>query len=565
MLEGTSNTDKRRLRLTTPMILLFWLGVVGLTLALSRGFLNLQLAERVSHSIRLFAGKVETRGQSSSARVDASTAPVATTEQASAIDPLTTRNASGWLRTISHEGAIDTNNAFFRSLGTNGRSCNSCHVQSAAWSITPSEVQARFEATDGLDPIFRVNDGSNSPNADVSTVAARRSAYSMLLRRGLIRIGIGIPATAEFTLAGVDDPYGHASAAELSLFRRPLPATNLVFLTGVMWDDRETITPFLPPMHAGENASALQTALIQQATNATLGHGQAGSPPSPEQLAEIVSFETGLTTAQIEDDAAGFLNADDAIGGPRVLAQQRFHVGINDTQGADPTGAIFDPAAMSLYAAWGQANQSPRPRPVAEPFEPFEREGLFTRERTERLFTLEPEEGLFTHRFVDIVSQRSLARASIARGEQLFNLRPMDIDGVGGFNDVLGEGNVKGTCTSCHNSPNVGSQSVGLPQNLGLTDASRRTPDMPLYTLRNKTTGATVQTTDPGLALTTGKWKDIGRFKGTPLRGLAARPPFFHNGFAASLEEVVDFYDDRFHMNLSSQEKRDLVAFMRSL
>ena len=88
---------------------------------------------------------------------------------------------------------------------------------------------------------------------------------------------------------------------------------------------------------------------------------------------------------------------------------------------------------------------------------------------------------------------------------------------------------------------------------------------MPLYTLRNKTTGDTVQTTDPGLALITGKWSDIGRFKGPVLRGLAARPPYFHNGSAMTLDDVVDFYDTRFAMNLSAQEKQDLVAFLRSL
>ena len=76
---------------------------------------------------------------------------------------------------------------------------------------------------DGLDPIFRTVDGSNSPKADVSTVKARREAFSMLLNKGVIRIGLPIPAGAEFSLVGVDDPYGYASASELSLFRRPLP------------------------------------------------------------------------------------------------------------------------------------------------------------------------------------------------------------------------------------------------------------------------------------------------------------------------------------------------------
>ncbi|HEX3479105.1 MAG TPA: hypothetical protein VHT91_28975 [Kofleriaceae bacterium] len=40
---------------------------------------------------------------------------------------------------------------------------------------------------------------------------------------------------------------------------------------------------------------------------------------------------------------------------------------------------------------------------------------------------------------------------------------------------------------------------------------------------------------------------------------------YFHNGFAADLAAVVDFYDGRFAMGLSAQDKSDLVAFLRSL
>src|SRR5262249_17997910 len=145
-----------------------------------------------------------------------------------------------YLGTYSTAGSIDMNNPFFQSLGTNGRSCATCHVQGQGWSIRPSEVQTRFDSTQGTDPIFSLNDGANSPLADVSTFAAKQTAYSMLLTRGLIRVGLPIPANAEFTLAAVDDPFGFASANELSLFRRPLPSANLKFLTTVMWDGRET-------------------------------------------------------------------------------------------------------------------------------------------------------------------------------------------------------------------------------------------------------------------------------------------------------------------------------------
>jgi cytochrome c peroxidase len=86
-----------------------------------------------------------------------------------------------------------------------------------------------------------------------------------------------------------------------------------------------------------------------------------------------------------------------------------------------------------------------------------------------------------------------------------------------------------------------------------------------LFTLINKTTGERVQTTDPGRAMVTGKWKDIARFKGPILRGLAARAPYFHNGSAATLLDAVNFYDDRFNLGLSEQQKSDLAAFLGSL
>ena len=72
-------------------------------------------------------------------------------------------------------------------------------------------------------------------------------------------------------------------------------------------------------------------------------------------------------------------------------------------------------------------------------------------------------------------------------------------------------------------------------------------------------------TTDPGRALITGKWQDIGRFKGPVLRSVASRPPYFHDGSAPDLHAVVDFYNLRFGMGLTEAEKADLVAFLGTL
>jgi hypothetical protein len=153
-------------------------------------------------------------------------------------------NATGLLETYNTgNGPIDLSGAFFQSLGTNGRSCGSCHQPAQGWTISAAEVKARFETTQGLDPIFRTNDGSNCDhNIDTSTVKGRRQAYSLLVNRGLIRIALPVPANAEFEVVSVLNPYGCGDLSTLSMYRRPLPSTNLRFLSTVMWDGRESST-----------------------------------------------------------------------------------------------------------------------------------------------------------------------------------------------------------------------------------------------------------------------------------------------------------------------------------
>ncbi len=438
------------------------------------------------------------------------------------------RNASGLAATFNAAGPLDLGNPFFQKLGTNGRSCDTCHQPADGWTVTPATLRARFEASNGLDPIFRTNDGSSSPDADVSTVEARRTAYNMLLAKGLIRVGIGIPDNAEFELVAADDPYGFASAAELSLFRRPLPSANLKFLSTVMWDGRETFAD--PASHdcivgTTKCFATLHFDLSDQANGATVGHAKAAQPLSQAQRDAIVAFETGLFTAQVFDAQAKQLTAQGGHGGPQYLASQAFYFGINDVVAGDyRTGAPFNPAVFSLYGSWN----------------------LSGAESGDDGNTLD-------------------ARRAVARGEALFNSRPIHITGVKGLNDELGTPAIDGTCTTCHDTPSAGNHSIPAPLDIGIADASRRTADMPLYTLRNKTTSEVIATTDPGRALITGKWKDIGRFKGPVLRGLASRPPYFHNGSAADLNAVVDFYNQRFGLGLTTQERSDLVAFLRTL
>ena len=438
---------------------------------------------------------------------------------------LVAANASGIVRTIDVNGALDLNNPFFKELGTNGRSCFSCHRPAQGWSITPQSVRRRFDESRGLDPIFRANDGSNCEGADLSTLPRRRAAFSQLLDKGLIRVGIDVPDFAEFVIEAVDDPYQcGAPLTTASMYRRPLPSTNLRFLSAVMSDGRES-TP---------TTSVLED-LAHQSNDATLGHAQASLDLTTQERQDIVAFETGLFTAQVWDRDAGRLHDAGAQGGPFGLSQQPFFIGINDPVGLNPTNTPFDPRAFTIFDAWSAL----RPRHGGDDGD--------TNESIDR------------------------ARRAIARGQEIFNTRPIVISGVAGLNEqtfpngVTLPASFTGTCTTCHDAPNVGDHSVKAPLNIGLTDDSRRTPDMPLYTLRRLSNGDLVKTTDPGRAMITGKWADIGKFKGPVLRALASRAPYFHNGFAASLEEVVDFYESRFGLGLTAREKADLAAFLRAL
>jgi cytochrome c peroxidase len=426
-------------------------------------------------------------------------------------------NISGQLRTFNRNGAVDLNNPFFQDLGTNGRRCVTCHQPEAGWTITPDNVRARFVATAAADSIFRSNDGSNCEGID-DVDGSRASAYSLLLSKGLIRIALDVPIDAEFIVLSVDDPYGCGALPQtVSMYRRPLPSTNLAFLSAVMWDGRES----------SATTTVLQD-LAKQANAATRGHAQAARDLTADERRQIIAFETALFSAQALDRDAGSLNSQGAMGGPVRLSPQPFFIGINDPVGLNPTGAAFNSSAFTLFDAWA---------------------GLTSADRD---------------RYTDV-------RRSMARGQQIFNTRPITLQGVKGLNGETFASGVRvpesfeGTCTVCHDSPNVGNHSVKAPLHIGIADASRRTDDLPLYTLAKKTTGETMQTTDPGRAMITGKWADIGKFKGPVLRGLAARAPYFHNGSAATLKAVVDFYNERFDMRLDPQEQADLTAFLRAL
>jgi len=418
-------------------------------------------------------------------------------------------NPSGASSTFSTSGKIDLTGPFFESMGSNGRSCGSCHQPSDGMSVSAAHIQERFDRSEGLDPIFRTVDGSNcNHDIDLSTVEGRRAAYSLLRTRGLIRIAIAVPANADYEIVRIDNPYSCNETDTISQYRRPLPSTNLRFLSAVMFDGREssplTGTTKITPQNY---PPSLEGNLRHQSVSATTIHAQGdGTRPTPAEQQQIVDFEMALFTAQTYGRATGSLEAR----------------------------APFNPAIFNTFDAF------------------------------------------------DRLPQRD-PRAAIARGQALFNSTPINIRGVAGLNDDQAAGGlvpggipvIAGFCGTCHDTPNVGNHSFPTPLNIGTGEPNPGDPRvnlggldityLPRITVRSKITGETKITTDLGQALIDGKFDHVGKIKGPILRGLSARAPYFHNGSAKTLLDVVRFYELRFGAFFSPQEEDDLVAFLSSL
>jgi cytochrome c peroxidase len=75
----------------------------------------------------------------------------------------------------------------------------------------------------------------------------------------------------------------------------------------------------------------------------------------------------------------------------------------------------------------------------------------------------------------------------------------------------------------------------------------------------------TFQVTDLGVAMISGKCEDIGKTKVPVLRGLPGRSPYFHNGSAPEIQNLINFYNDRFNIGLTDQQISDLAAFLETL
>ena len=461
-------------------------------------------------------------------------------------------NALGGLGVLNAGGAVDMKgHPFFEAVGTNGRACVTCHQPSDSMGLSLAPIRQQWQVNGAKDPLFDPVDGTNCPNLPREAA----SSHSLLLNRGLIRVGIawppkprnGVAIDPEFSIEVVRDPTGcntdtvyglNSSKPTVSVYRRPRIAANLKYIAYevgafnakrlAMINDRDPFSGKYMSMNIMSDAR--EPSLRTQAISASRDHLQVKEPLSDAALDKIVAFESQLYSAQVASAVGGSLVEKEGPSGlgPRNLLQQERGLGDN----------LGTPLFHS-FAMWKQAPGETRP-------------------------------------------QREF-RESVARGHDVFFLRPFYISDTTHINTV-GMGNpMKRTCATCHNSNMVGTDlsagwvDVGTT-NLPYARQSFENPwsdvksELPLFKITCKSDakphpflGRVIYTQDPGRALISGRCIDVGSIVMGQFRGLAARAPYFSNGSAATLRDLVDFYDRRFNIGYTEQEKIDLTNFLSVL
>jgi len=107
----------------------------------------------------------------------------------------------------------------------------------------------------------------------------------------------------------------------------------------------------------------------------------------------------------------------------------------------------------------------------------------------------------------------------------------------------------KAGCAACHIPPTYTDVSSGADPSVPLLHDATEIGTDPLYAERSAT----------------GRSSRIAKYRTSPLRGIWQHPPYFHDGSAATLLDVVNHYDQQFGLNLSAQQKADLIQFLKSL
>jgi hypothetical protein len=468
-------------------------------------------------------------------------------------------NTWGRVGVLNADGPVTTEgHPFFEAPGPNGRACVSCHQPADGMSLSLESINSRWTATNGADPIFAAVDGMNCPNLPARDPAS----HSLLLGRGLFRIPLPWPPVdsagkaiePEFTIEVVRDPTGcntgpvygiNGEKHEVSVYRRPRPAANLRYVASSGFG----VSPFIGktgmlaaidpdtgrPVNMNMMADAREATLKTQAMSAARGHLEMTRGLSEEDLKRIRDFELQLYAAQAFSNEGGAL---DEPGGPSGLGPAAMARGRDGVLGNNTSNYV-----IPMEDKWANL---PKSADTAE-------------------------------------ASRNAFRESVQRGHDVFFFRTFWIRDAMHINTV-GLGNpIKRTCATCHGMHMTGMDTANGWMDVGTTNHpwaleppespwARKLPELPLFKITCRKDlpphpflGREIYTQDPGRALISGKCEDVGAIVIQQFRGIAARAPYFSNGSAATLRELVDFYDRRFNIRFTEQEKIDLVNFLSVL
>ena len=461
---------------------------------------------------------------------------------------------------------LNGSNKFFDvRLGATGQSCATCHQPDQGFSIQVADIRRRFVESGGTDPLFHFRNTANNP----AVGAPNAKNYSVLLLLGATRIAKRYAPESNFTIAAANQrtinefgvfpltndpemelfPGGSAGNPTISAFRRPIVPTNLHEESAVLFDGAVNIENILGQVTGG-------TMLL------------AGRAPTVDEAKEVGAFEFGVYTDQVFDreaalpNGAGRLSAKGAKGGVENLPE--FSLG--------PTVPCNVPALANVAQA-SNLSGAGTCVPNVPGFDIFDA-------------------------WANLHNAGNAARLSVARGQEIFNNKELHVPP-----DLQAQlGRTTTNCNGCHSKHNVGNNvdraffvrlgtdSIAMLKDLirggGIcaTDTSphpelremlERVRLLPLYRVTAKagslaagcgvSDAGDIITTDPGRAMVSGDIADAGKFRPTILRNLAVRSPYFHAGVANDIGALIDFYNARFSIGLTNQEKLDLAAFLESL
>jgi cytochrome c peroxidase len=367
---------------------------------------------------------------------------------------------------------------FPRTAKTNGRSCATCHIPGAGFTISPAAVQT-LHAQHPDSPLF------TAITADAGPDVTPAEQLAQLTNHALIRVNIGNPYY-DAHYHDPMDPMGMYNPQVIRLWRSVPTSVNSGLDNTMAFND--------PVTHAASKGTVMwdlrEPSLEHQAFDATHGHAQETGPLPGNFGANVAAFESMKCAVPAE------------LGKPGL---KLLHPKL-DPNHSDPSDPFFG-------------------TPVFNPAT-FKKDFLKTA-----------------------------------------NIRPGSLEEQG---MMLFAGTPSHPhCIVCHNQPETLAGGTKIMRSAGVSEANDL--NFPMVHMRLKDAHGMwhqVTTSDPGVAVTTGRYEDLNTFKVPQLRGLSNFGRYFHNNKVTNLDDVMEHYKEAlpeiFH-DLRGRDRQAIAAFLNAI